>query len=98
MFPWRSAWSTSDKARLPERRTELVRAHGLGAGGEAAEQLPQLEPPQHLGEGGVRIGRHEQVGPDRVLAQVADEARAVRYSRVARAGAPDGVRLLWHPL
>src|SRR3954451_9004626 len=93
MFPWRSAWSTSGKPGLPERRLELLGAHRLGSGSEVAELLPQVEPLAHLGEVRVRVGRDEQTCRDPVLLEVADERRAVRRPRVALAMAPDLVGL-----
>src|SRR3954451_16055987 len=98
MFPWRSAWSTSAKARLPERRPPLLRAHSLGARGEAAEALTQPESLEHLRKRRARVGGDEQVRPHRVLPEVTNEPLPVRHSRVARAVAPDRVRLVRHAL
>src|SRR5829696_7124067 len=98
MFPWRSAWSTSGKAGVLEGGVEVLRAHGLGTWGERAQPLSQLETLIHVGKGRLRIGRDEQVRPDRVLLEVANEPLAVRHSRVALAVAPDRVRLPGHVL
>src|SRR4051794_30864214 len=89
MFPWRSLWSTLGKARRPERGLQLLRAHRLGACGEVAETVPQVQPLEHLGEGGLGVGGHEQVRRDSVLLEVVRERLAVGRSRIARAMAPD---------
>src|SRR4051812_2764724 len=93
MFPWRSAWSTSGKPGLPERRLELLGAHRLGSGSEVAQLLPQVEALAHLGEVRGRVGRDEQARRDAVFLEVADERRAAGRPRVALAMAPDLVGL-----
>src|SRR5438094_8867880 len=94
MFPWTSLWSTSGKPGLPELGLELVRAHRLGARGEVAQPLSQVQPLEHLGEGGARVGGNEQVRPDTVFRQVVGERPAVGRPRIALAVAPDRVGLV----
>src|SRR5215211_2899687 len=98
MLPWRSAWSTSGKARPPEGGLKLLGTHRLRSRGEVPEPLAQLEPPADLREAGARVGRDEQVRTDRVPLQVADERGAVGHPRVALARSPDGVGLPRDPV